>query len=175
MSGFEVVGVVFGVLPLIITAIQEYERIIDPVITYRQYSKAVKTFMTELNVQRDIFQNECIWILSRFVDSHDLEDMLKEPSHSLRETILTDRILDHNVAKTIGPSYRQLQDVLELIKCSLDEIYEETKDLPEGLSRPPPPEVRTRFLAHQVGTLLIRVYRLSLSISKHGVVTSVRK
>ena len=136
MSGFEIVGVVLGVLPLIITAIEDYEKIVGPIITYRQYSKALKTFTTELNVQRDIFQNECIWILSRFVDDHELEDMLKDPSHGLRDVIKQDRTLDSNVSTTIGPHYGQLRAILQLIKTSLDEIYDETKHLPEGLSRP---------------------------------------
>ncbi|KAK4691719.1 hypothetical protein P7C71_g5342, partial [Lecanoromycetidae sp. Uapishka_2] len=136
MSGFEVVGVIFGVLPLIITAIEDYEKIVGPIVTYRQYSKALKTFTTELNVQRDIFQNECIWILSRFVDGHELEDMLNDSSHSLRNVIKSDRNLDLNVSSTIGPHYGQLRDILQLIKTSLDEIYEETKHLPEGLTRP---------------------------------------
>ncbi len=136
MSGFEIIGVVLGVLPLIITAIEDYEKIVGPIVTYRQYSKALKTFTTELNVQRDIFQNECIWILSRFVDGHELEDMLKDSSHNLRNVIKQDRSLDVNVSSTIGPHYGQLREILELIKASLDEIYEETKHLPEGLSRP---------------------------------------
>ena len=136
MSEFEIVGVVFGVLPLIISAIEDYEKIVGPITTYRQYSKALKTFTTELNVQRDIFQNECIWILSRFVEGQELEDMLKDPSHNLRSVIKQDRSLDLNVSSTVGPHYGQLRDILQLIKTSLDEIYEETKHLPEGLSRP---------------------------------------
>ena len=136
MTGFEIVGVVLGVLPLIISAIENYEKIIDPVVTFKRYSKALQTFTTELNVQRDIFQNECIWILSRYVDGHGLEDMLDDPSHHLRETIRRDGKLDANVKSTLGPTYRQLRDILILITESLDDIYEETKDLSAGLSRP---------------------------------------
>ena len=141
MSGFEIVSVVLGVLPLIVSAIEDYEKIMDPVITFRKYSKALQTFTTELNVQRDIFQNECIWILSRFVDGHDLENMLKDPSHHLRKILRDDGKLDGTVSKTLGPPYRQLRDVLVLITESLNEIYEETKDLSEALSRPPRTEV----------------------------------
>jgi hypothetical protein len=141
MSGFEVVGVVLGVLPLVISAIENYEKIIDPIITYRKYSRALKTFMTELNVQRDIFQNECIWILSQFVDGHELGDMLNDPAHHLRESIRNDQNLDRTILKTIGSSYRQILDILQLIKSSLDEIYEETKHLSEGLEKPSGTEV----------------------------------
>ena len=145
MSGFEIVGVVLGVLPLIISAIEDYEKIIDPVVTFRKYSKALQTFTTELNVQRDIFQNECIWILSRFVNGHELEDMLKDPSHHLRETIRGDHELDVSVSKILGSPYRQLRDILLLISESLDEIYDETRDLSAGLSPRPQPDVSGTF------------------------------
>ncbi|KAL8785152.1 MAG: hypothetical protein Q9195_008744, partial [Heterodermia aff. obscurata] len=136
MSGFEIVGVVLGVLPLIISTIEDYEKIVDPVVTFRKYSKALQTFTTELNVQRDIFQNECIWILSRFVDGHDLEAMLQDPAHNLRRVLRHDDSLDGSVSKTLGASpYRQLRDILVLLSDSLNEIYEETKDLSEGLSK----------------------------------------
>ncbi|KAG8527362.1 uncharacterized protein KY384_007514 [Bacidia gigantensis] len=136
MSGAEVVGLALGALPLIIKAIGQYEIIMDPIITYRKYSTALQTFMTELNVQRDIFHNECIWLISRFVDGHALQDMLKDPSHDLRTQITHDKELQRNVARTIGSSAPQLNDVLKLIIISLDDIYEEVKDLPNGLARP---------------------------------------
>lgn len=143
LSGFEVVGIFFIVLPLIITAIEDYEKIVGPIITYRQSSKAMKTLTTELKVQRDIFQNECIWVLSRFVDSHELEDIIEDSSHNLRSVIREDSGLDRTVSTTIGPHYGQLKDRLQLIKGSLDEIYEETRNLPESLHRPPRIEVGT--------------------------------
>lgn len=143
MSGFEIVGIFFGVLPLIITAVEDYEKMVGPIITYRQSSKALKTLTTELKVQRDIFWNECIWILSRFMDGHELEDILKVSSHNLRSVIREDRGLDRTVSTTIGPHYGQLKDLLQLIKRPLDEIYEETKNLPESLPRPPRTEVGT--------------------------------
>ena len=60
MSGFEVIGVVLGVAPLIVTAIEKYEKIAKLVTTYRKYSKIIRKVNTELAGQRVIFQNECI-------------------------------------------------------------------------------------------------------------------
>ena len=152
MTGFEVVGAVLGVLPLVISAIENYERITGPISTYRKFSKVLKTFTTELNVQRDIFQNECIWILSRFVDGHELEDMLKDPSHHLRDVIRGDRNLDRTVSTTIGASYRQVLSILQLLKDTLDEIYQQTKDFSEGLSKPSRTEVGTKLPFHHTGS-----------------------
>jgi hypothetical protein len=143
MTSFEAVGVVLGVLPLIVSALENYERMIGPNRTFRKYSKALQTFNTELNVQRNIFENECIFILDRFVDGHELRDMLQDPCHSLRNIVGGDPNLDLTVSNTIGASYGQLCDILQLIKTSLDEIYEDTRSHSDGLSRPPRREVCT--------------------------------
>ncbi|KAH0559285.1 hypothetical protein GP486_004201 [Trichoglossum hirsutum] len=136
MSGFEVAGVVLGVLPLVVSAIENYERILGPVITYRKYSKELKTFSTELGVQKDIFQNECVWLLSELVDAKELEDMLEESSHTLRTSLREDLRLNREFSQRLGQSYQQILCVLQLIGTTLDEIYEETRDLGAGLSRP---------------------------------------
>jgi len=136
MSGLELVGVVLGAIPLLIAAIENYENIIGPVVSYRKYSVVLKTFLTELQVQRDIFQNECIWILSPVAEAHELQDMLDDPSHHLRQKLRTDNNVTNTVRLRFGPSYSQVVNILFLIKTSLDEIYEHTKTLPEGLTKP---------------------------------------
>lgn len=63
--------------------------------------------------------------------------MLKDPSHHLRQSLKDDLSVDRAVSSRFGPpSYRQLAGILQSIKHSLDEIYEETRDLPEGLTKP---------------------------------------
>ncbi|KAH0541225.1 hypothetical protein FGG08_004281 [Glutinoglossum americanum] len=84
--------------------IENYERIIDPIITYRKYSKALKAFSIELGVQRDIFQNECVWLLSELVDAQELEDMLEEPSHALRSTLRDDLGLSREFSRRLDLS-----------------------------------------------------------------------
>ena len=136
MSGLEIVGVVLGAIPLLIAAIENYEKIIRPIISYRKYSAVLKTFLTELQVQRDIFQNECIWILSPVANAHELQDMIDDPLHRLRHKLRTDRDITNTVRGRFGPSYSQIVNILFLIKSSLDEIHEHTKTLGEGLIRP---------------------------------------
>jgi hypothetical protein len=136
MSGIEVVGIVLGVVPLLISAIEHYDDILGPLVTFRKYSIALRTFTTELNVQRDIFQNECIWLLSPFTEPQELEAMLKDPSHHLRRSLPSDKNLNSSLQQRLGPSYTQVINILQLIRESLNDIYEETKDLSHGLDRP---------------------------------------
>lgn len=130
MSG---VGVALGVLPLIIEAIKSYEKIGDLILTYRRYSKEVRKLNTELAVQKAIFQNECVLLLSQVVDNERaLYEMFKEPTHGLRKRLLTDASLDQKLMQRMNghvhDSYKQIVALLELIQQSLEQIYGETKD-----------------------------------------------
>lgn len=133
MAGVEVVGIVLGVLPLIVTAVENYEKIGDLILTYRRYSKEVRKFNTELAVQRTIFQNECLLLLSQVVvDERALHDMFNEPGHNLRKRLLNDDKLDRKLVQRMNErghdSYKHIVALLELIRQSLEQIYEETKD-----------------------------------------------
>ena len=149
MSGFEIAGVVLGVLPLIVEAFEKYEKIVDLVVTYRKYSKAVARFNTELSVQKVIFQNECILLLSHVEDEDSLRDMFHQSSHSLRKDLRNNHQLERRLVQKINgeTTYRQIAALLHLISQTLQQIYEETKDHRDSLGqRPQAPEVsRTLF------------------------------
>lgn len=133
MTGVEVAGLVLGVLPLIVGAIENYEKIGDLFLTYRRYSKEVKKFNTELGVQRVIFQNECVLLLSQVVDDERaLHDMFNEPAHNLRQRLRHEDSLERKLVQRMNErvydSHQQIVALLELIRQTLEQIYGETKD-----------------------------------------------
>lgn len=149
MSGVEAVGLALGVLPLIIVAIEKYEKISDLIGTYRKYSKAVGRFSTELAVQRVIFQNECVLLLSQVVDDgRALHDMFNEPAHSLRTSLRNDSKLDQKLLQRVNErahdSYEQIVALLQLIEHNLRQIYDETKGYRDSLGNEVRPEVGCR-------------------------------
>lgn len=149
MSGVEAVGLALGVLPMIIVAIEKYEKIGDLIGTYRKYSKAVGRFSTELAVQRVIFQNECVLLLSQVVDDgRALHDMFNEPAHSLRASLRNDAKLDQKLLQRMNErahdSYEQIVTLLQFIGQTLRQIYEETKGYRDDLNREAKPEVGNR-------------------------------
>lgn len=129
----EVAGIVLGVIPLIVEAIESYEKIGDLILTYRRYSKEVRKFNTEIAVQRVIFQNECVLLLSQVVDDERaLHDMFNEPAHGLRNFLRNDDNLDRKLLQRMNErvhdSYKQIVALLGLIRQSLEQIYGETKN-----------------------------------------------
>ena len=125
MTGFEVIGVVLGVLPLIAKAFDSYEKIGDMIGTYRKYSKAVGRFNTELAVQKVIFKYECVLLLSQVVeDGRVLHDKFKEPAYILRASLRKNEDLDWKLSQRLNErandSYQQILAILGLIVQSPD-------------------------------------------------------
>lgn len=136
MSGGEaIVGLVLGVLPLIIRAVESYEKIGDVVATYRKCTKAVHIFSTELSTQKTIFQNECTLLLAEVIDNrwllHEMFSQSAGAEHSMRLSLRNnwdlERTLREHMNGRTRNSYNQLVALLDLIAQNLEEIYEDTK------------------------------------------------
>ena len=65
MAGFEAVGVVLGVLPLIVSAVEHYDDALKPIVRYRHFSSKSKQFHRELDTERTIFRTECVYCWRR--------------------------------------------------------------------------------------------------------------
>ena len=77
MTGFEAVGVVFGVLPILIEVVKSYTKVTDKIHIFRHYSREVKRRQVQLQVHKQIFHNECRLILRLVVeDDQEAKDML---------------------------------------------------------------------------------------------------
>lgn len=120
MSGIEVAGLVFGVLPLLIEAVKAYSSISDGFHTFRHYSREIKSSSVQLKVHNGIFLNECRLLLRLVEDEKGVKDMLEdEVDRRWTSKQFNDRL---NAA---------LRDNFELCRS----IIEETKDIIEGLRK----------------------------------------
>lgn len=81
MSGIEVAGLVFGVLPVIAEVIKSYSSIISSLHTFRHYSGELKSVALKFKVQRAIFFNEVRHILGLVQDDKEIERMLEDQTH----------------------------------------------------------------------------------------------
>jgi hypothetical protein len=78
MSGFEVVGVILGVLPILIETVKAYSSVYSSLRTFRHYSKEVKTIQIQFSVHHGIFINECRLLLCMIEDEHGAKEMLDD-------------------------------------------------------------------------------------------------
>ncbi|KAH7370409.1 hypothetical protein BKA65DRAFT_488374 [Rhexocercosporidium sp. MPI-PUGE-AT-0058] len=121
MDPATIVGLVLGVIPLLISAVENYEVTFQPFVTYRRHAKEVLRFTAKLETQRAIFHNECQLLLQAV--GQNLPDILRDPDHPARN----DEQLSKRLQELLGSSYGTCVLTLKLIKDTLDEVTEETK------------------------------------------------
>lgn len=118
MSGIEVAGLVFGILPILIEVVKSYEDIAQKVRTVRHYSREVKSISEQLKVHNGIFLNEVRLLLRSIEAEEDVEIMLSDAA---------DR---RWINKSLNDKLRNvLRDSFEAC-CG---IIEETKDMIETM------------------------------------------
>jgi hypothetical protein len=56
MSGIEIVGLILGGLPLVISAFEDYHRGLDPLKDYWRYSSTLKVLQVRLRLEEDLYR-----------------------------------------------------------------------------------------------------------------------
>jgi hypothetical protein len=79
MSGFEIVGVVLGGIPLIISALEHYQSL----QIWRRSARELKSLVVQLTAQHSILKNTCSMLLEDIVDAHKIGHMTTDPFGSL--------------------------------------------------------------------------------------------
>jgi hypothetical protein len=128
MDPTTIAGLVLGVLPLLISAAENYEITFQPFVTYRRHIRGVERFTARLNTQRSIFHNECQLLLCE-VDQN-LNDILGDPNHISRR----DEQLSGRIQELLGSSCATCISTLNLINDTLNEITAETKGFEDLLN-----------------------------------------
>jgi hypothetical protein len=129
MEAATIAGLVLGVIPLIISAVENYEVTFQPFVTYKRHVKEIRRFTARLDTQRAIFHNECQLLLVAV--GQNLGDILGDPNHPSRN----DGPLSRRLEGLLGTSYNTCVSTLNVINDTLAEVTNETvgfKDLLEG-------------------------------------------
>lgn len=120
MDPATVAGLVLGAVPLLISAVENYEVTFQPFVTYRRYIKEAHRFAARLDAQRAIFHNECQLLL--LAVGQNLTDILEDPNHPSR----SDQQLSKRLEDLLGSSYKTCLSTLQLINDTLEEVTTET-------------------------------------------------
>ena len=79
MSGIEVAGVVLGVLPLVVTALEDYKEGLDPVKAFLRWERELPQFIRKLRNQHVHFQQTMRLLLEPITTDDELAEMLTDP------------------------------------------------------------------------------------------------
>ena len=119
------VTLALGIIPLIISALENYKYTFQPIYIFtRHYRKEVERFQNVLKVQRVRFANECCFLL-HIVTSNRGQVMINDLEHALWR----DENLEEQLKARLLDSYDGCVSALALINDALKEILKETKTL----------------------------------------------
>lgn len=79
MNVMEVAGLVLGVIPLAVTALKTYIKILDTVKALKRAKQDLEAMIRDLETERHILQNTCELLLSGIVEDEVLNRMIETP------------------------------------------------------------------------------------------------
>lgn len=125
MSGIEIAGLALTVLPILMSAVQQYNNCLGPFNRYKRFAKEARGYYKELDVQRIIFRNQCRHLLEEIVDHEAASRML----NSLTQKAWTNKKLDEKLALQLGESLEACIAIIELIEQRIEDISGESEGL----------------------------------------------
>ena len=116
MSGFEIVGVVLGGLPLAIKTAENYKQGLEPLVKWHRYKLEFRTFVHDVDIETQMFE-ALVDRLLRYTDlSVEQKEMLlkgQDPDgwcHA--ETVKALR-------QRLGNSFDACKNLLKMLECDL--------------------------------------------------------
>ena len=121
----EAVGVALALLPLLISAAENYNNCVGPFSRYKRFAKEAEEFVQLLNVQRIIFRNECQILLEGLIGGEVAASMLNNPNHpSWRDPALNEQLI-----QLLDKSETACANIINLISGRLREVELECQDI----------------------------------------------
>ncbi|KAI1179692.1 hypothetical protein F4777DRAFT_531444 [Nemania sp. FL0916] len=153
MSGFEVVGVVLGTIPLLISALEHYERGINTIQIMRRRAKVMHSLATSLSTEQTILRNTCETLLRGIVRYEDMAPLLADPLGPLWQDpdikARVERRLDHTLEDFEAQVYFMKGAVEELRSklCLSTDLQVKIND--EPMSKRDMVKIAVQFSTHE--------------------------
>ncbi len=168
MSGLEVIGVVLGALPVLIMAVQEYEKALGPLgmlVWPSKYRQELQRLNRQLRTQRDLFESSLRVLLTPAIDEVTFARLLEKPNAPNRriDKMKTGLIEDCRLL----PQRELFESSLKaFLTPAIDEVR--FSDLPVGANE-------TRWLTHEMKEKLERAVPMGCLFVIEDMADTVKK
>ncbi len=125
MTGIEVAGLVLAVLPLLVSAAQNYNNCLEPFWRYRGFPNEAERFLKLLKIQRTIFRNHCAILLGNFISQDAALNLLQSPCDRWVQNLK----IETGLHQLLSDSREACTDIVGLIISRLTTIERERRDL----------------------------------------------
>jgi hypothetical protein len=115
MSGFEAVGVVLAVLPLLISTLEHYNEGLEPVKTFFQWRKELPVFVRALRTQRVHLEQNLKVLLSPIASQDEVAALMNNPIGEMWKGDMAER-LQERLGEAYHEYYSTVIDCEETLK-----------------------------------------------------------
>ncbi|KAF6802904.1 hypothetical protein CSOJ01_11276 [Colletotrichum sojae] len=165
MSGFEVAGIVLGSIPLIISALEHYNKDIATVGTWRRYKTVLGQLKRNLETELVGFQDVCDKLLLGLVPKSQIDSMVSERL----DPAWLDPGLQDKIKARLHRSFDVFEGRVKDIESAIDEMIEKLDLQPGGKVRWQEASAIVREFKRATFTLERSEYEELLATIKEGV------
>ncbi|RFU25885.1 hypothetical protein B7463_g10452, partial [Scytalidium lignicola] len=116
-------GIVLGVLPLLISALEHYDDVLRPFKRYRNFDVELKRFKDDLYSEQAIFHAESMLLLTQVTSPEIAAAMVKQYDHPSWK----DAKLENDLSKSLGTLCDACTNVITSIKDDLQRIKDDSQ------------------------------------------------
>ena len=119
MSGVEVVGIVLGALPLVISAVEHYHDGLDPLKDYVRYNSTLKSLRTRLRVQQDLFEGTLIRLLLGELSTSQAQALFSHVGQHVDGKQWNTPEIEEKLQNRLGGKYENFMDVIREMEATM--------------------------------------------------------
>lgn len=150
MSGFEIVGIVLGAFPLVLSAIDGYGKGLQHLDTVWRYDKKLKVFERQIQREHQSYRNNLEDLLEPLIDAEEMEMLLDNPGGRA-----------WGAPALIEKVRRRLSGSYETYISTMEDYYEVLNDLEKSLGK------SKVHVSSSVKSSLVSLFRVDFT---HGVI-----
>ncbi|KAI0968125.1 hypothetical protein F4678DRAFT_464633 [Xylaria arbuscula] len=131
MSGVEAVGLVLGIIPLIISALEHYHDGKSALSTWRRHVRVIQSLLRNLKTEHGKLYNTCETLLGGIVPPAKLEPMLNQPFGPLWQDDDTKERIERRLDHMYNVFQETIKDMLAIIEELKSNLGLNTQGQPE--------------------------------------------
>ncbi len=124
MSGVEIIGLILGGLPLVISAIEHYRDGLDPLKDYFRYDNTLKSLRTRLRIQQDLFEGTLQRLLLENLSDSQAKALFPDSDNPVNQQLWGTKEVDDLLHRTLGAKYGNFMDVVREMELVMRQLME---------------------------------------------------
>jgi hypothetical protein len=112
MSGIEVVGLLLGAIPLVISAMEHYKDGIDVITDIRNYRSTLKSLKTKLSIQEELYRGTLQRLLLSELSPVEVHALFPEPGANGSGALWGTKDIEEKLRRKLGAKYDIFMDVV---------------------------------------------------------------